>query len=264
MAGVSLHYQLPHLRALCLVLFGGQPAACNAAASAEIDALSTGSKQPLSDGLAQDGSNALVDHDTIDSIRLRSEPHGAQQQRHLSEVALQLRLRQSKETLRVHGIVDTGASASYLVILRGVQLADGRCIDVNSTIRLSVSALDINQREWFGDTDHVFRFLPLCQSLFGSDLLPDAQAGETIQVISDEPLDNQLFYGGDATTARVDSSQFTLLPPSSVLTKPVVIRLPPRTETSLFEIWNSIAAKGWLDSSSGGSYRTPDPASASV
>ncbi|KAF4649912.1 hypothetical protein FOL46_001356, partial [Perkinsus olseni] len=92
--------------------------------------------------------------------------------------------------------------------------------------------------------------------VFGSDLLPGAQAGETIQVISDIPLDNQLFYGGDATTARVDSSQFTLLPPSSVLTKPVVIRLPPRTETSLFEIWNSIAAKGWLDSSSGGSYRT--------
>ncbi|KAF4731051.1 hypothetical protein FOZ63_023094, partial [Perkinsus olseni] len=162
------------------VPLGGQPAACNDAASAEIDALSTGSKQPLSDGLAQNGSNAWVDHDSIDSIRLRSEPHGAQQQRHLSEVSLQLRLRQSEETLQVHGIVDTGASASYLVspdpLARlpfsvscadnptRVQLADGRCIDVNSTIRLSVSTLDINQREWFGDTDHVFRFLPLCQS----------------------------------------------------------------------------------------------------
>ncbi|KAF4650830.1 hypothetical protein FOZ61_011004, partial [Perkinsus olseni] len=295
------------------VPLGGQPAACYDAASAEIDALSTGFKPPSSCGLSQDGSSAWVSHNSIDSIRLRSELHGAQQQRHLSEVTLQLRLRQSEETLQVHGIVDTGASASYLVspdpLARlpfsvscagnptRVQLADGRCIDVNSTIRLSVSALDINQREWLGDTDHVFRFLPLCQSrratsssdathkpycligrdlidhwrivchgvsgawidgrlVYGSDLLPDAQAGETIQVISDEPLDNQLFYGGEATTARVDSSQFTLLPPSSVPTKPVVIRLPPRTETSLFEIWNAIAAKGWLDSSSGGSYRT--------
>ncbi|KAF4688283.1 hypothetical protein FOZ60_002936 [Perkinsus olseni] len=283
----------------------GEPATCYDAASAKIDALSTGSKQPLSEGLAQDSSSAWVSHDTIDSIRLRSEPHGAQQQRHLSEVTLQLRLCQSKETLRVHGIVDTGASASYLVspdpLARlpfsvscagnptRVQLADGRCIDVNSTIRLSVSALDINQREWFGNTDHVFRFLPLCQSrratssndathkpycligrdlidhwrivchgvsgawidgrlVYGSEPLPDAQAGETIQVISDEPLDNQLFYGDDATTARVDSSQFTLLPPSSVITKPVVIRLPPRTEASLFETWNSIAAKGWFTS----------------
>ncbi|KAF4651932.1 hypothetical protein FOL46_009983 [Perkinsus olseni] len=266
-----------------------RPAACNAAASAEIDALSTGSKQPLSDGLAQNGSNALVDHDSIDSIRLRSEPHGAQQQRHLSEVTLQLRLRQSEETLQLHGIVDTGASASYLVspdpLARlpfsvscadnptRVQLADGRCIDVNSTIRLSVSTLDINQRVSLSESGletpitssgsclsanpvgrHPATMPPI--SLYGSEPLPDAQAGETIQVISDEPWDNQLFYGDDATTARVDSSQFTLLPPSSVLTKPVVIRLPPRTETSLFEIWNSIAAKGWLDSSSGGSYRT--------
>ncbi|KAF4667093.1 hypothetical protein FOL47_003744 [Perkinsus chesapeaki] len=112
-----------------------------------------------------------------DALCLGSSPSGVQQQRPLSEVSLDLCLTQGSHTLLVTGIVDTGASASYLVSTSPldhlpfdsssapnpakVQLADGRCIQVHNLFQLAVSVRDISSHEWFGNIEHTFRFLPL-------------------------------------------------------------------------------------------------------